>query len=124
MRFVERTPLVLRLWAGAARGYAFTSAGGRFPDAPPDTTGHYDHVNQSVPFWAPVFGPEVRFGYRFSRALAMDVGVGALVMTVPRTDAETGSAAQDQEDLLPPGPAFDGGAAWFFPVTLGLRWDL
>jgi hypothetical protein len=124
VQFFERTPLILRLWAGAVRGSAYARSGGRFPDAPPDSTGHYDHGNLSQSFWSPVFGPEVRFGYRFSRGVSMDAGIAALVMTLPSTIAETGTAIQDQRVQLPPGPAFKGGAAWFFPVTLAVRFDL
>lgn len=54
----------------------------------------------------------------------MDAGIAALVMTLPSTIAETGTAIQDQRVQLPPGPAFNGGGAWFFPVTLAVRFDL
>src|SRR5260370_22028766 len=63
VQFFERTPLILRLWAGAVRGSAYARSGGRFPDAPPDSTGHYDHGNLSQSFLPPVFGAHVRFGY-------------------------------------------------------------
>jgi hypothetical protein len=124
VRFFERTPLLLRLWAGAASGYIQTLAGGRFPDAPPNTTGHYDHASFSQGYWSPVFGPEVRIGYRFSRGFVADAGMAALLLQLPSSSPETGSAVQDQTVLLPPGPAFKGGTAWFFPVTVSVRWDL
>jgi hypothetical protein len=123
-RFLDRTPITLRLMAGVARGYVFAAAGGYFPDAPVAGTGHYNHPDVETQFWSWIAGPELRAGYRFSRGFAVDVGIAAMALRLPSSRAETGGAMQDQLVLLPPGPAFEGGVAWFFPVTAGVRWDL
>lgn len=125
VRFLERTPIVLRLSAGEMRGNLFASSGGRFPDAPSDSTGHYDHGSVSQPFWSWVAGGEVSVGYRFSRAILMSVATGIYVIRVPSTYPETGAAIEDSTVRdLPSGPAFQGGTAWFIPVNLALRWDI
>jgi hypothetical protein len=117
-RFFDRTPLTLRLWAGALRGTAWTAASGQFAGAP-----DYGHGGNSVVFYSPVFGPEVRFGYRVSRAIMADVGVAALLLFVPGTRPDTGPAVADNRVALPPGPYFAGGRGVFFPITVGLRVD-
>ena len=95
------------------------SALGQFPDAPSD----YSHNSLAQGYWTAVLGPEVRIGYRLSRGVLMDVGVAALYMDVPQTVPDSAHAREDQRVVLPPGPAFNGGATVFFPVTLGLHYD-
>jgi hypothetical protein len=124
VRFLDRTPIVLRLAAGGMRGTASITSGGRFPDAPPDQPGRYTHYDVVQPFWSAIVGGEVSVGYRFSRAILMDLAVGLYAFTLPTTTAETGSALQDYTVALPDGPALKGGTAWFVPLNLGIRWDL
>lgn len=119
----EQTPLTFRLWAGAAVGYVATSAGGQFPDAPPDFARNFNLPSVSQRFWSAVGGPEVRFGYRFSKGVVMDVGLALLVMFLPSTQAQSGPAMQDQRVSLPPGPAFTGGLSWSLPFTCALHFD-
>jgi hypothetical protein len=124
VRFLERTPITLRLAAGVARGNVTTRSGGRFPDSPPGTTGHYDHYDVVTEYWSWIAGPELRAGYRFGRGFSIDVGIAAFALHLPSTLAERGGAIQDSDVALPDGPSFKGGISWFFPVTAGVRWDL
>lgn len=121
VRFLPKTPITLRLAAGVAKGYVFTASGGRFPTSP---SGHYNHDDVTEQFWSWIAGPEIRAGYRFNRGFSIDAGIAALALSLPRTVAETGGAREDSLVILPAGPAFKGGVAWFFPVTAGVRWDL
>lgn len=121
VRFLPKTPITLRLMAGVARGYVFTAGGGQFPGSP---SGRYTHPDVTKQFWSWIAGPEIRAGYRFSRGFAVDAGIAAMALSLPSTIAETGTASQDPAVVLPAGPAFKGGVAWFFPVTVGVRWDL
>lgn len=111
-QFLERTPILARLWVGAWRAQASFENEGRF-DGYLVSTEKYNYVDDdgtvsqvnlkgtfeldvSIPersenIWIPFVGPELRFGYRFSDSFAMDVGVAAFVMFPPevkRTDTE------------------------------------
>jgi hypothetical protein len=57
----DRIPLTFRLSLGAGHG-----------------------VSGGQTFWTPVGGPEARIGYRFTRALGVDVGVGATFLLFPQ----------------------------------------
>ncbi len=124
VRFFDRTPLVLRVWVGAVWAGAGTSAGGVFQNGPRTLTNDYAHRSDNTLFWSPLAGLEVRFGYRFSRLLSADIGIACMIVDVPRTLPETGGAVADPTVTLPEGPAFRGGAAWWFPVTGAIRFDL
>ena len=52
--------------------------------------------------WLPVFGPEVRFGYRVSRRFAVDVGIAGLMFLGPsklRTGGNVGSTSRRPTSL-------------------------
>jgi hypothetical protein len=95
-RFLEKTPLTLRFWAGIARATATTSNGGNFAGSFDDGTqtgsvnGYFSIPETPVKVWAPLVGPEFRFGYRFSKRWSVDLGVLALFV-FPGESLRTGS---------------------------------
>jgi hypothetical protein len=122
-RFFETWPVIVRLWAGAGRVGISTSGGAVFYDAPAGHAPFQQVYPQSAAFWTPVFGPEVRVGFRLSRGLVMDLGAAALAMRVSSLQRFPGISYFDTSVVLPQGPGFDGGWAVVFPVTLSLRMD-
>jgi len=94
LQLFDRWPLTFRFMAGLALG-----------------TEYYGR------FWSPIAGPEVRFGYRASRTVIVDVGAGALFFYTPRT-GEVGTIDGGQGFLI------DSGIGATFPITLGLHADL
>jgi len=117
-RFFERTPLTVRLWAGLTSCVETTGGDGFFSDG-----AHHVHTAQRT-YYTPLVGPEIRYGYRFARSVAMDVGLGALfyfardVTTSPAPDGEPYSRL-----TMPPGPSVSQGLAWAFPLTLAIHLD-
>jgi hypothetical protein len=111
-RFFDRTPLTVRLFSGIGHLNTTVSSESDVPGAAKSVSGQG---------WTPLFGPELRFGYRFGRAVAFDVGVGMLFLMVPALRAEM---RPDVSVILPDGPSFSRGLGWFFPATLALRLDL
>jgi hypothetical protein len=95
-RFLEKTPFTLRFWAGLARATATTSNGGNFAGSYDDgmqtgsVNGYFSVPETPVKVWAPVVGPEVRFGYRFSKRWSADLGVLALFV-FPGESLRTGA---------------------------------
>lgn len=95
LEFFDRTPLTLRLWAGfGSVAVAGTGA------------------------WTAVAAPEVRFGYRVSKTIVVDVGVAVFAFSVPQTAGYVLA-----EDGLPR-HITNGGFGLAVPVTGGLRADL
>ncbi|HEX6766478.1 MAG TPA: PEGA domain-containing protein [Polyangiaceae bacterium] len=95
-RFLEKTPFTLRFWAGLARATATTSNRGNFSGTFDDGTdtgtvsGPFSIPETPVKVWAPLVGPEVRFGYRFAKRWSADFGVLALFV-FPGKSLRTGS---------------------------------
>jgi hypothetical protein len=77
-RFFETTPLTLRLAAGVGRFRASFENGGTFPGA-----GFVSLPEASQRLWVPFVAPEVRFGYRLSKSLSVDLGVAAYLFFPP-----------------------------------------
>ncbi len=104
-QFFEKTPLLFRLWAGAARVKAsFTNegtfSGTAIQNEDPSTAVPFS-VKLSVPehatrLWMPLVGPEVRFGYRFSKSFAIDAGVAMFLLFPPET-LRSGTSAKEQD---------------------------
>jgi hypothetical protein len=95
-RFLEKTPLTLRIWAGLARATATTSNRGNFSGSFDDgvqtgtVNGPFSVPEAPVKVWAPLVGPEVRIGYRIARRWSVDLGVLALFV-FPSESLRTGS---------------------------------
>jgi hypothetical protein len=104
LRYFDRWPLTLRLAAGAVVGSAT-------PVAAVEQEGA-----QATPFWAPVAGPEVRFGWRITRAVMVDGGIGAWVFMAPKI-------APVQNPPLSTLPGVGGGAGVLFPATIAVHAD-
>lgn len=105
-QFFERTPLLFRVWLGAARAKADFSGSGTFRGrattvATGGQTLTYDFAEpvdipeQSPSLWVPFTGPEVRIGYRVSKRFAVDAGVAMFVMFAPTT-ARVGTSDRDR----------------------------
>ncbi|MCC6215850.1 MAG: PEGA domain-containing protein [Polyangiaceae bacterium] len=85
-QFFETTPLLFRVWAGASRVSAATENSGTYQGEMVRTGGARAEVVRfqqgiSIPeetqqVWMPLVAPEVRFGYRFGKRFALDLGVG------------------------------------------------
>lgn len=104
-QFLEETPLLFRIWAGVMRGNASFSNSGTFSGnaafGTPPTNQDFE-VDLSIPeetkqMWIPLFGPEVRFGYRFSKQFSMDLGVAFLIAFAANT-TRTGRTAVSRGD--------------------------
>lgn len=115
-----RTPLSLRLSAGLARMFLTVAGDGYYAFGSGTLT--FGHVPLSVASWGPVLMPEVRYGYRFSTGLTIDVGVGLLIASFPTIPAEK---AQIPNALVetPARPSF-GGVGWAIPLTIAFRLEL
>ncbi|HEY2410175.1 MAG TPA: PEGA domain-containing protein [Polyangiaceae bacterium] len=94
-RFLEKTPLTFRVWAGVARGTADSSNSGTF-------SGIYSAGGAMTPFsaalsipevaahvWLPILGPEARFGLRLNKSLTADLGV-AFLWALPGSSPRVG----------------------------------
>jgi hypothetical protein len=109
-QFFRKMPLLFRLSAGAMRGFTTFKNGGTFSGT---ASAHGQsaayQADLSIPetkpgVWVPVVGPEVRFGYRISRRLAVDLGVTVLLMfplDVTRTGATSLSLKGTRRESLP-----------------------
>lgn len=123
-RFLDKTPVTLRVWAGAGRFLASFENSGTFTGTTPNRqpilgTTNYETISvtqrMSVPeknerIWVPLVAPEARIGYRFSKKLSADVGVALLLMFAPDTP-RTGSGGLstgegDREALISRANAF------------------
>jgi len=94
-QFLDKTPLTVRVLAGAARVKATFGNGGTFAGRSRDPNNASQTGSFRVPFdlkeeepnlWVPLVGPEVRFGVRFSDSFLVDVGMAALFMFPAATD--------------------------------------
>jgi hypothetical protein len=92
-RFLEKTPVTVRLWLGAARGAVTTSNAGTYSGVagaammPFSVPLSIPETSQSV--WIPILGPEARFGLRVSKALTVDLGA-AFLWGLPGKSTRTG----------------------------------
>jgi hypothetical protein len=101
--FFDKTPLTLRIWAGAMRAHVKHEVGGTFAG----DVAYADAMNEQqtarleqrvAPFepatnvWVPLLGPEVRFGYRIGKRFQIDVGVAGLLFFGPGQTRQGGSA--------------------------------
>lgn len=85
-QFFEKTPLLFRVWAGAARVSASTENSATYAGEMVRTGGARAEVvrfeqpmaipEETQQIWMPLVAPEVRFGYRFGKRFALDLGVG------------------------------------------------
>jgi hypothetical protein len=124
-RFLEKTPLTLRMWVGVARLTAKTGNEGTFTGDVSGTAAsgvtetatvsqRVSIPEQNATLWAPFLGPEVRFGYRISKAFSVDVGVAGWLMFASQADRVGTSAlgATRRAVVLDPVPrGFPSGAA-------------
>lgn len=150
--FFERTPLRFRLWAGVMRARVKHGLKGTFAGEVPYAVAGMDKsllVEQGVDVaeparnvWVPLVGPEVRFGYRVSRRLVIDVGVAGFLFFGPSESRRGGNIADSTsrstsltEVQSPEGARVTPGVidfpiekslSTFFGVmpTLGVRLDL
>lgn len=117
-RMFPKTPLTFRMWAGVARVRARFDNRGTFRGDVPNPANASDvygvSESTSVPeesrdLFMPLVGPEVRFGYRLSRRLSLDLGVGVFALlapSAPRTGTNNlGSGDGDRTALLSDVPA-------------------
>jgi hypothetical protein len=138
-RFLEQTPVLLRVWAGVMRANASFENGGTFSGS--TATRDFD-VSLTVPersaqLWVPLVGPEARVGYRLSDSLTIDVGV-ALLAAFPKSVTREGRTTVSRGDRAVVLPDLSGGErlgvarlpaetgfGTFFTVlpTLGGRFD-
>jgi hypothetical protein len=120
-RILETTPLTFRLAVGVARLTSDTEGRGTFrgtaqasSTSPVETFDILlDIPERNESFWAPLLAPEVRFGYRFSKAFSLDLGVGALIMFPPEVlrTAQTGFGGDRRAAAFPdPVPTLEGGS--------------
>lgn len=97
-RFFETTPLTIRAWLGVARFRTSTANRATFTGTiERDGSTHDFSEAVSVPeengmAWAALIGPEIRVGYRLSRAFTVELGVLALLV-MPESVARTGESA-------------------------------
>jgi hypothetical protein len=118
-RFLEQTPLTVRVWAGVARANATTTNRGTFRGTYDDgivtgtVEGPFSVGEAPSHTWAPLIGPELRFGYRLGKRVRVDLGVLALVL-VPGDTPRTGNNA------LGVGSNQDGRRAAAFPNDVSL----
>ena len=104
-QFFRDTPLLFRVWAGAARVRASYKNGGTFsgtvvsPKLTPSERWQFTEElsipEKSENLWLPLIGPEVRFGYRFSDAIAVDIGVAGFLMFPPSALRRDGGSDED-----------------------------
>lgn len=120
-RLLEKTPLTFRLAVGVARLTSETEASGTFrgtaranATSPVETFDILvDIPERGESFWAPLLAPEVRFGYRFSKAISLDLGLGALIMFPPEVlrTAASGFGGERRAAAFPdPVPTLEGGS--------------
>jgi len=104
-QFLDKTPLLFRLWAGVVRAKAQFENGGTFagtmPIGTPPQPGAVN-VGLSVPetsrqLWMPIVGPEARIGYRFSPRFTMDFGV-AFLFAFPQSQDRIGTTALSRDN--------------------------
>jgi hypothetical protein len=112
-QFFEKTPLLFRVWGGAMSARVKHELSGTFRgDVPyvddPDMTFALEQPvsvrEPTVNVWVPVFGPEVRFGYRVSPRFAVDLGVAGLMFLGPsklRTGGNVGTTSRRPTSLKP-----------------------
>lgn len=124
-RFFDKTPLTLRVWAGAARVKATFTNGGNFTGTAqsngvdvPGVTAFVSVPEQAARLWMPFGGPEVRIGYKLSKHLSMDFGAAVLLFFPPDT-SRTGnnSLTHKPGDRHGSGSAVDQAGT---PVTTGV----
>lgn len=143
-QFFEKTPLLFRVWGGAARARVKHQLSGTFSGDVPDMSGgdpyplsravEVDEPAMNV--WIPLVGPEVRFGYRFSTRFAVDIGVAGFLFLGPSEPRSGGSHDDTRRDTPLPDvsadvrPGFmhfdeEASVSTFFGVmpTLGARVD-
>jgi len=112
-RFLERTPITLRVWLGVGRLRVDTTNSGTFNGGvlvdgmkiPIDqqrlTT---PELTQRV--WVPFAGPELRIGYNIAGLFDADIGVAALLLVpgkTPRVGSWVGASGARRAPILPPG---------------------
>jgi hypothetical protein len=73
---LDKTPLTFRLGAGVARARVLTTNRGTYT-GPVTLSAEIPEAPQSL--WVPLIAPEVRFGYRLSKHLVLDVGLAAFI---------------------------------------------
>jgi hypothetical protein len=112
-QFFDKTPLLFRVWGGAMNARVKHDLSGTFRgDVPyvddPDMTFALEQPvtvrEPAVNLWVPVFGPEVRFGYRVSARFALDLGVAGLMFLGPsklRTGGNVGTTSRRPTSLQP-----------------------
>lgn len=105
-QFFDKTPLLFRVWGGAARARVKHELSGTFSgDVPDMSSGELLPVSRDVAVnepamnvWIPMIGPEVRFGYRFSKRFAMDIGVAGFLFLGPSESRSGGSHDDTRRD--------------------------
>ncbi|HKQ70992.1 MAG TPA: PEGA domain-containing protein [Polyangiaceae bacterium] len=115
-RFLRRTPVVLRLWTGVARGRVTTSTRGTYTSAYYEDAQHSQRVGSatfpnlsvaeaSQDVWMGLSGPEARIGYSLGRKLTIDFGVllllGLLEKTPRTNDNQFRATAQRRTGVFP-----------------------
>jgi len=107
----ERTPLLLRLGFAVTSGNTFVSSSGVVNGA--EVTRGPNGGN----FISGSVIPEVRFGYRITRAVVIDLGVSVMFFVLPSIVA----GANDHPESGLPLPTVSPGLAFVVPITLGFR---
>ncbi len=89
-QFFDKTPLLVRLWGGVMRARVAHELSGTLWGQVPDPGNDPVDVSQTLTIrepkqnvWMPLVGPEVRFGYRFSKRFVLDLGVAGLLFLGP-----------------------------------------
>jgi hypothetical protein len=105
-QFFEKTPLLFRVWGGAARARVKHELSGTFSGDVPDTSSgdavplsQFVEVSEpALNVWIPMVGPEVRFGYRLSKRFAVDIGVAGFLFLGPSESRSGGSHDDTRRD--------------------------
>jgi hypothetical protein len=108
-RFFDKTPLLFRIWGGAAHARVKHSLGGTFQGEVPYENGDGDSVTYELAelasvdepatnVWVPLVGPEVRIGYRLSERFAVDIGVAGFLFLGPSDKRSGGSHDSERRD--------------------------
>lgn len=108
----DRTPLTFRLGTGVVFGNLTLHGGGTFGDI------EDSRLDVKTGFVAPMISPEVRFGYRLTRAVTADIGVGAVFFVAPAVNPYP--PRLDPFTTIPI-PTVSQGLVCIVPVTFAVR---
>ncbi len=110
-QFLDRTPILLRLGTGMIYNNVTLNAGGA---AGPNT--YQPSPSVSFGYFSAWVAPELRFGYRVTRAVTVDLGVSAIFFLM-----HAGASTNDYKLPQLPFPQTSQGLAIAVPITFATR---